>query len=163
MGRLACTLALGLGTLALAGCGAGSKASGTPESIVVEKLVPAKIDLSEPLPPDVCYVALRGYDVEISGRSEHAGLLCDAIAAEFLPGEPRLRWPPRYLNDPDATPSVVCVLAGRTDRLEIDYGPSSSYRIDADSICDALIARGWKKRPPYEGLDGPWPADTDNG
>jgi hypothetical protein len=59
------------------------------------------------------------------------------------------------LRDPDSAPSVVCVLAKRGDRIEIDYGHADTGRLDAESICDALVGRGWERRPVWEGLDEP--------
>jgi len=147
--------------LAVAGCGDGRRAADShskPSHYTIE-VKAAKIDRDGPLPPDVCYVASRGYEVEISARSKQPNLLCDSVAATYLPNEPRLRWPPPYLRDPDAASSVVCVLAERSDRLEIDYGPADTGRLDAEGICDALMRQGWKRRPPWEGLDGPWPPD----
>ena len=152
-----------LGLLAIAGCSHGGGGNGdaatttSAYSIVVES---AEIDRDEPLPPDVCYVASRRYEVEISGRSRQPHGLCADVAATYLRHEPRRRWPPPYLRDPDKAPSVVCVLARDSERLEIDYGPADSGRIDADAICDRLTGAGWKRRPPSEGLDGPW-SDSD--
>ena len=148
-------LALALSLLAFAGCGGGRDAARRGDtsprySIVIERVEP---DWDAPLPPDVCFVASRNYELEITARSERRHGLCDRLAATYLPHEPRLRWPPPYLRDPDSAPSVVCVLAHGADRVEIDYGPADSGRLDAESICDALIDRGWKRRSPWEGLD----------
>jgi hypothetical protein len=152
-------LALALGLFTLPGCGdrGGGTAAGPPDtsprySIVLE---PAEPDWDASLPADVCYVAARNYEVEISTRSEQRHSLCDRLASTYLPHEPRLRWPPPYLRDPDSAPSVVCVLARGTERTEIDYGPADSGRLDAEAICDALRAQGWKRRPAWEGLEGP--------
>jgi len=46
-----------------------------------------------------------------------------------------------------------------SDHLEIDYGPADSGRLDGEGICHALVKQGWKRRPPWEGLDGPWPPE----
>jgi hypothetical protein len=144
--------------LATAGCRGGSdrdhRAGGDSShySIVLES---AKPDWDAPLPPSVCYVASRNYEVTITGRSERRHGLCNRLAATYLPDEPRLRWPPPYLRDPDKAPSVVCVLSHTAERLEVDYGPRDSGRLDAESICEALIDRGWRQRPAWQGLD--WP------
>jgi hypothetical protein len=95
------------------------------------------------------------YEVDITTRSQNRHGLCNRLAASYLPEEPRLRWPPPYLRDPDLAPSVVCVLSRGAGRVEIDYGPADSGRLDAESICDALIDRGWKRSPAWEGLDRP--------
>jgi hypothetical protein len=124
----------------------------------VMRVEAAEPDWDAPLPADVCFVASRKYEVTISSRSQLLHSLCDDIAAKYLPREPRRRWPPPYLRSRDVAPSVVCVLALGPDRVEIDYGPADSGRIDAEAICDSLRAKGWKRRPPWEGLDGPWPA-----
>jgi hypothetical protein len=144
--------------LALVGCNdgheVGHRGGGTSHySVVLEPAEPP--DWDAPLPPDICYVASRNYEVDITTHSQHRHELCDRLAATYLPHEPRLRWPPPYLRDADSAPSVVCVLSHRTDRLEINYGPADSGRLDAESICEALIERGWKRRPAWEGLDGP--------
>lgn len=161
MARFACTVALAFVALAASGCGGRSRPSGSHAKAVAytTKLEAAKIDWNAPLPPDVCFVASRRYEVEISGRSKQPELLCDAVAATYLPDEPHLRWPPPYLRNPDAAPSVVCVLAQGSDHLEIDYGPADSGRLDGEGICDALVKEGWKRRPAWEGLDGPWPLE----
>lgn len=144
--------------LAMAGCRGGNdrdhRAGGDSStySVVLEA---AKPDWDAPLPSSICYVASRNYEVTITGRSEQRHGLCERLAATYFPHEPRLRWPPPYLRDPDKAPSVVCVLSHSAERIEIDYGPADSGRLDADSICEALVARGWKQRPAWEGLDGP--------
>ena len=150
-------LVLALTVLAVAGCNGsnngGGRADGTSRySIVLE---PEEPDWDAPLPPDLCYVASRNYEVAITSRSQHRHGLCNRLAATYLPQEPRLHWPPPYLRHPEGTPSVVCVLSSGADRVEIDYGPADSGRLDADSICEALIDRGWKRRPAWEGLDRP--------
>jgi hypothetical protein len=147
---------LALTLTAFAGCGGGRDAAQrgdtTPRySIVTKRVEP---DWDAPLPPDVCFVGSRDYEVEITARSLRRPRLCERLFATYLPQEPRLRWPPPYLRDPDSAPSVVCVLADGADRVEIDYGPADSGRLDAESICDALIDQGWKRRPAWEGVDG---------
>ena len=104
--------------------------------------------------PMVCYAASRNYEVDITARSQYRHALWDGLAATYLPQEPRLRWPPPCLRDPDSAPSVVCLLSNGADRVEIDYGPANSGRLDAESICEALTDRGWKRWPAWEGLDG---------
>jgi hypothetical protein len=151
--------------LVVAGCGAGGGGAAGDRhvesrySIILKRVEP---DWDAPLPPEICYVATRDYEVELTSRSERRHDLCERIAERYLPHEPRLRWPPPYLRHPDEAPTVVCVLADGDDRLEITYGPADSGRLDADAICEALVAAGWERRPAFEGLDGPG-AGSDNG
>jgi hypothetical protein len=104
---------LSLVVLLVTACGAGGAADGRHQkprySIVLTK--PVEPDWDAPLPRGICYVASKGYEVELTSRSELRPGLCDRLAERYLPHEPRLRWPPPYLREPDAAPSVVCVLA----------------------------------------------------
>jgi hypothetical protein len=141
--------------LAAAGCRHHHDQAAPRYVVVLESAEP---EWDAPLPADVCFVASRKYEVTITSRSQLLHGLCDQIAARYLPHEPRLRWPPPYLRDSDEAPSVVCVFALGPDRVEIDRGTADSGRLDPEGICDSLRGIGWKGRPPWEGLDGPWPA-----
>jgi hypothetical protein len=117
----------------------------------------AEPDWDAPLPANVCYVATRNYEVEIGGLSPRGSALCEDLASHYLPNEPRMRWPPPYLRsgNPDLAPTLVCVLSRGRQRVAIKYGPSDSGRIDADSMCESLIERGWKQLRPFAALDVP--------
>lgn len=152
--------ALALSLIAVSGCREGGDAAPADHpssySIIVEPAVP---DWNAPLPADLCFVASSRYEVELLTRSRRRHRLCDNLAERYLPREPRLRWPPPYLRsgNPDLAPTIVCVLARGAERIEIDYGPADTGRLDADSVCDSLVASGWKQRPATEAvwMDGP--------
>jgi hypothetical protein len=67
------TLALALALIAFAGCGGGrdtaQRGDTTPRYSIVTKRVEAEPDWDAPLPPDVCFVGSRDYEVEITARS----------------------------------------------------------------------------------------------
>jgi hypothetical protein len=114
-------------------------------------------DWNAPLPANVCYVASKNYEVEIGALSSRGDALCDRLAREYFPNEPRMHWPPPYLRsgNPDLVPTLVCVLSRGRERVSIKRGPADSDRIDADSICECLISEGWNRRPEIAALDLP--------
>jgi len=130
------------------GCGNGvgteSGNDASQYSIVIEPVEP---DWEAPLPPEICYVAARGYEVELTTRSERRPISATALqsstsrASRDCAGRRRTcatRMPRRAWS----VCSQMMRAAWRSGR------PADSGRPDADAICEALVKAGWHRRPP---------------
>ena len=144
-------VATGLVVLA-AGCGdSGLKAKPKPapakESIIASRLEPTR--LPKVLPPQVCSVGIRLYDVMLFGVRLRPEDSCALVAGEVFRGERQLPWAREHYLASDQVEE--CELARGGGRLQVlrDDPDLEGPRFDAaydlsERACAGLERAGWR-------------------
>jgi len=111
--------------LALAtGCGAvesSARSGTTTENEVAVRVEPAPApDPGAPLPSDVCFVAVRNYELALVVDEGATPSLCERLAGYLPRGAGRGDWPLPLTGDEDRdTPTLECAVGGEGVRVEV--------------------------------------------
>jgi hypothetical protein len=139
--------------LALAtGCGAvesSARSGTTTENEVVVRVEPAPApDPGEPLPSDVCFVAVRNYELALVVDEGATPSLCERLAGYLPSGAGRGDWPAPLTGDEDQdTPTLECAVGGEGVRVEVLVWNRDSTPLFGTDVCEAMILDDWELQP----------------